>query len=283
MEKLYKTIYFTINFFCNTTLNLAYLGINRIYEVICVSKTKRNDPCTCGSGKKFKRWCGENVITFSTKSYNNELESLLEGLIDFAMTYFESTLVTYTQEYIEQNLREYDSDELDAYVGLISAWLILNKPIENGQTVFDLYYSRKKNKVKHIRTKRVFETWGNAEASVFEVISVENKFSSKVTIRDVWTEEIYELTDIEATKDVIGQLLIGILLPFVQQNEFFFGALESPREENDFIFNLLEEIDENHMNLNESFPEFLAIVLDPPRSEERRVGKECIFRMLQLA
>lgn len=229
-----------------------------------MSKPKRNDPCPCGSGAKFKKCCGKNnVIEFNPSAYNNELESLMGGLIDFAITHFESELIALTQNYTQKHLGEYEQDELDIYIGLISAWIILTKPIENDQTIFDMYYLQQKNKIKYARTRRIFQTWGNSQASVFEILSIDHNANSQMTIQDVYTHKTYEFQFEEATEDVIGNLLIGFPLPFVQKSDFFFSVLEVPKDKKDFVYDLLDEFDVNNEALNDVFPEFSAKIVNP--------------------
>jgi AbiV family abortive infection protein len=45
-------------------------------------KTGRNEPCTCGSGKKYKRCCGKDAAktTTSKRKYRNSLDSVESGL-----------------------------------------------------------------------------------------------------------------------------------------------------------------------------------------------------------
>lgn len=225
-----------------------------------VSKPNRNDPCPCGSGKKFKKCCGHsNVIAFNPASYNHELEQLGNELFEFAATHYESELTTFVKTYIKNNLEECKPEELDLYMSSISAWIILNKSVENGQTIFDSFYLKQRSKIKHARTRKVFQSWRDSKAAVFEVLSIDDQAERKVTIQDINTYEthtyIYEEADVQ-----IGNLLIGIFVPFVQKNDFFPAVLEIPKEEKELVYELLDEFE--NVELNEVFPEFLAEVIN---------------------
>src|SRR5690625_4196428 len=64
------------------------------------------------------------------------------------------------------------------------------------------------------------------------------------------------------SNDSIGNFLVGLLLPYVQTNNFFYTVSEIPKEQEDVILDLLDELDLDE-ELNDIFPEFLAHIINP--------------------
>ena len=68
----------------------------------------RNDPCTCGSGKKYKKCCGKaNVVDISTV-IDEELDRILNGFVNEGLG---------PREYgeIESRLRKWNSELRDVF------------------------------------------------------------------------------------------------------------------------------------------------------------------------
>lgn len=232
--------------------------------VLGMSRPRRNDPCPCGSGKKFKKCCGaNNVIEFNPALYNNELDLLNEELMGFAVTNFESELTMHSQYYVESYLDESNEEKINTYVALLSAWIILKKPMENGKTIFDMFYAKQKNKIKLPRTKKVFWSWGNAQPGIFEITSIDDQAEPTMTLRDINTYKTYQCLRDNETEHDIGNFAIGMLIPYVNTHDFLFGMIEIPKEHEDHILNLLDNIESNNEELDDVFPEFLAESIHP--------------------
>src|SRR5699024_2333303 len=86
--------------------------------------------------------------------------------------------------------------------------------------------------------------------------------------QDLDTNQTYQCIAKEETEQDIGNLLIGLLVPYIDAHDFLFGRLEFPNEGEDYILNLLSEIDINEDKLNDVFPEFLANVIQPETENE---------------
>ena len=234
-----------------------------------MSKVGRNDPCHCGSGKKYKKCCGaNNVIEFNPHLYNNELDLLNEELMGFAITNYESKLMKSTENYTLFHLPEGGKDEVDAYLPLLTAWIMVNETMENGKTIFENFRAKKLNKIKYPRVKKVFSSWNQAQPGVYKIISIDNHQVPRITIQDIDTNQTYKCIAKEETEQNIGNLLIGLLVPYIDTHDFLVGRLEFSNEGVDYILDLLSEIDINEDKLNDVFPEFLANVIQPETEDE---------------
>src|SRR5690625_1434579 len=178
-----------------------------------MSKIGRNDPCPCGSGKKYKKCCGgNNVIEFNPSLYNNELALVNNDLMSFAVSDFESELMEYSNDCAVSYLNGADKDKYHTYITLLSAWTILKKQMKNGKTIFDMFYAKQKSKL-HPRTRKVLSSWINVKPGVFEIISMNEAPEPKMTLHDIHTNKTYQSLRGNETEKDIGSLAIGVLVP----------------------------------------------------------------------
>lgn len=228
-----------------------------------MGKIKRNDPCPCGSGKKYKKCCGaNNVIEFNPSLYNNELDVLNEKLMNYAVTHFEKELTDHAQYYVDSYLADYEEDELNYYISILSAWIILKEPIKDGQTIFEMFYAKEKNKIRHPRTTKIFSSWNEAQAGVFQMTSTHDQ--SNITLLDISTNQTYPfLSKNKEAQHVVGNYAVGILIPYVNAYDFLFGMIEVPKDHENHILNLLNDIAMNNKSLDDVFPKFLADTFNP--------------------
>src|SRR5699024_4346363 len=97
----------------------------------------------------------------------------------------------HSRKYVDTLLGECEKEKFEAYVATVSVWIIFNEPIENEKTIFDLYYARKKRKITHARTKKVFSTWVDLKPAIYEIISIDDRDISKITVQDVESNKTY--------------------------------------------------------------------------------------------
>lgn len=188
----------------------------------------RNDPCPCGSGKKYKKCHGaSNVIEISPERYNAELERLHIGLLEFAThnySYFiEKELDEILEEYKE--LQVADDEIAEFFSSILRAWIILHAPIQNGKTIFDLYYMEQKWKISNERIRRTFASWSGTVPSIYEVLS---NTEDEIEIKDLRSQETYKLMGAgDEERDFLeGSYLMGFLLPYIQLYDFFMAIPE---------------------------------------------------------
>ncbi|KIL76255.1 SEC-C metal-binding domain-containing protein [Pseudobacillus badius] len=175
----------------------------------------RNEPCPCGSGKKFKKCCGKIEGSAIHGVMQEELENLQRELIDYAMEHHSYEM----KKRFQSLLHTYEVLRKDPQVYLIAfeIWFILTQPVKNGQTILEEFVAQRAQTVKRERTREVFLTWpqvkfiaGTVKAAQGNVYEVEDVLSGeKVSIRarrQLPIEEVF---------------VTGGLLPFEQAYTFF--------------------------------------------------------------
>lgn len=233
-----------------------------------MSNPKRNDPCPCGSGKKYKKCCGmSNVIEISPQLYNDELGQLHDDLSDYALGNHEDLFMEQTRTYFQPPNDDIVASE-DYLTGL-TLWTILNVPLlENKRTIFDAFYNQRKNKIRRTRTRNTFLEWANTVPSVYQVLAVNSDQTDLATLIDISTNEKFQVYMVEEDEYLEGSILIGILVPFVGFHHFFFDVIELFEEDKKEIISLLGNYPDDQKQFNEVFLDFLAEVLQIDEDSE---------------
>ncbi|MFD2045513.1 SEC-C metal-binding domain-containing protein [Ornithinibacillus salinisoli] len=225
-----------------------------------MSKPRRNDPCPCGSGKKYKKCCGaSNVIEFNPEIYNIELERLHQELISFSMEKFEKELMELLEKYYQPFLGM-DEELSDIYIRGITSWAVFLEPFNNNQTIFELFYQKQQAKIKHTRTKNTLSEWAKAKPAIYEIISSDEP-RKETTIRDIISNEYYQISSNEEATYTKGNFVIGLLIPYIQLHDFFFIMIEIPVDRLDEVIELYHSYSNNKDELIDEFPNFLGEVL----------------------
>lgn len=220
-----------------------------------MKKIGRNQPCPCGSGKKYKKCHGaSNVVNRSPVHDNAELEQLHTGLIEFTIKNYEDKLAQTVQKYIQPSMLE-DKELLNSYMTGLSAWAIMNEPIENDQTIFEIYAEKQNSKINKEDVKNTFASWNKVIPSMYEIISITEE---KLILKDLRTEERFILSGKKGKNLNAGMIVIGILLPYADQHAFFLSVIALSGVEAEVI-QLLETLTEEE--LINSYPDVLAKTL----------------------
>lgn len=221
-----------------------------------MKKVGRNDPCPCGSGKKYKKCHGvSNVVEITAEPYHAELKLLYERLLEFAMVDCHNELQAMMEWYPEFFVME-DEALMDIYLTGLTAWGLLHEPVSGDDTVFDLFYKKEKNKIKHQRVRSTFESWRDALPSIYEVRSVSGE---KMQLQDVRTKKEYQVSAHGEEDEVEeGDIMIGILVPYVLQYKFFIAACKWPAP-NEEMLDMIQDVTDEE--LKEHFPEILGEML----------------------
>lgn len=229
-----------------------------------MKKQKRNDPCACGSGKKYKKCCGkDNVIAFDPSIYKAELERLEEQFISFTIEHYEGELTDIAHHYAAEYVN-IDEEEMEIYKQLIIAWAIFNVPMHDDKTVFDLFYAKANSTIRYPAVKHTFTKWTEMHPGVFEVFPNEEN----VKLIDMVTgESFYTSFDDEINYEQ-GNLAIGCLVPYIETHEFFMLMIQVPEMFMEIIEDLIEEGIGDNLSIKDVFPHLIRglfqLVTEPP-------------------
>lgn len=239
--------------------------------------TKRNDPCPCGSGKKYKKCCGKsNVVAFPNHIVEDELKIIHQEIVDFAMQHYEEEI----EEFIDVSLHTMtDIEDLDSLLTFYSMiWAIFNEPLGmNGQTIFDDYLQRKGSKIKRSKTREIVLQWKKLKPAILRVIEADQ---NNVELENLVSSEVSSfLFELEEAL-IADQLIIAFpykinkqkqdvfIMPFIvpsplslDTKEIILENVEETKQDIDETFSLKQYIEED-------FTEFLLDTFVYPALED---------------
>ena len=158
-----------------------------------MSAVGRNDPCPCGSGKKFKRCCGAARVNRSKAGYTEaERESAIGALARFARrAEFEQDLAVGrtlfwppSEEMVEGRVGEYSSRPMV----LINEhnFLTLDVEIKDGKTLIDLFLERRAPSLSQ-GERSFLEDLRRTHVGLYEVL--DSRPRTGLHLRDLWVSD----------------------------------------------------------------------------------------------
>lgn len=162
-------------------------------------KLSRNDPCTCGSGKKYKKCCLNQIQTTSTLDFSwhkmRETDKKIDKLLSahFAKTYPEEIILYAWEEFFvySEDLPDIEENENMLVENAFMPWLFYNwmpDPAENDQkhypeiTIAEDYLNKYPERLNDYE-KRFIQANLKANFSLYEIIGVVPQKS--LTLRDI--------------------------------------------------------------------------------------------------
>lgn len=169
---------------------------------------KRNDPCLCGSGKKYKRCCGSEGIDLMDLVVNEELDHVLTK-------YFDTNPLPQDREAMQIFMREWlnhlsDSWDQEHIEEASSEYYLF---IENSEK-WKAYLQNERQSTERITVLNVLRGWEEPILLLGEVAKVDKKF---LYIEALFSEETYKMARNEQMPADIGTLLFGIALKDVRK------------------------------------------------------------------
>ncbi|NYE03645.1 tetratricopeptide (TPR) repeat protein [Bacillus niacini] len=184
----------------------------------------RNEPCPCGSGKKYKKCCGAKEAVSITQVIENEIDDLQKKLLHFALDHFEEEIYQGLDEYEEYF--EIEDEERQFYEFVYTVWFSLFNELEAGGTILENFISSEAGRIKRTKLKQILQSWTEARVIVGEILEVEN---NKLIVVDGFSSERFEANVTNAQRSFdIGSFFMGILLPFNKKYVFFPAPFELP-------------------------------------------------------
>ncbi|WP_348775028.1 SEC-C metal-binding domain-containing protein [Psychrobacillus sp. NEAU-3TGS] len=136
----------------------------------------RNDPCPCGSGKKYKKCCESKETITIEEVQTEELERILQTFYD---EYPERKDVPAFQELVEKwndSLKQYlDMEMIEAIV--LDEFFFHHKP-----EIWTNYLEKQRKKIVRPSTLNAIKQWKEPRVFVGEVIDVDDHYMTVVHI-----------------------------------------------------------------------------------------------------
>ncbi|TDQ37125.1 SEC-C metal-binding domain-containing protein [Aureibacillus halotolerans] len=178
-------------------------------------KVQRNDPCPCGSGKKYKKCC---LLINKEFVSPQEVQMLYQGV----RKEFYDLFNTYTQPMILEKADEYAEEE-----HMFTDMLLYQTHHETNQTWLEHYVERTIKRISSEGLRTLYRRWPNVVPSVLRVETWVTH--ARVIGTDLFTgEEKTVQLNAPVEKDQLGSdaLLLANLIPFGDDGLFMAFANE---------------------------------------------------------
>lgn len=247
----------------------------------------RNDPCFCGSGKKYKKCCGApNPNVANPVIINNELNRLHQQLLSFATENYGEKINEQAKRFDQPALQRHP-ELMDIYYTGLNLWIISKlKIIKNVQTILELFFQVISSKLNPI-VKRLFSQWLTADSSIYKVITVPAENKDMVELQDVLTNKRFRIPFRDQDEYIEGSLVIGTLVPFSGYHAFLLSIIKLYGIDHNSTLELMERFAKMEGGISSHFPELLteALLLSVKNEElnplHERVAQEFTDHMVE--
>jgi uncharacterized protein YecA (UPF0149 family) len=196
-----------------------------------MKKIGRNDPCPCGSGKKYKKCCGNNKVVSIDSLISQEIIQLQLRLLDYAMMHYGEDIDEILDEYMAIDIDENVEETLEFF---LTNWAIFCQPIVNGKTIIEDFIQKHGSQINRPKIKAILESWIGSVPSLLHLLARENE--NTILVKDFLSNESMKIKVLEdGHKLEIGSILIGLPVPMENVFTFFTTFIELPADVSDFI------------------------------------------------
>ncbi len=217
-----------------------------------LARIGRNDPCPCGSGKKFKKCCEKDntVIQFPSEMV------LLEEFIDAKMNFFK--YVVSREDAINNEVKKVGDEHgfnpiaCTTWQEFFFEWFAFDYHFEHNKSLFDIFLKENQRNYSN-RVLNQLSLWPQSYISVYKYN--QTLANGKYLLEDCFTGKQVEIYDPELEND-LDKLLIMRLLPAGNAYINFHGVMLLPTE----AFDILKETIEDAKNISDhdvSWEQFL--------------------------
>ncbi|MBD7937084.1 MULTISPECIES: YecA family protein [Cytobacillus] len=174
-------------------------------------KINRNDPCPCGSGKKYKKCCAKKETITITELIDNEVSELQKELRIFAYQRYGNAIRSEYQQLMDK-LEDTDKDDAEFFEFMMPFWYIPFKTVEDGETILHKFIEHKESAVLRPRLQEILQSWKVAIPVAGKVTGLDDRDLHFV---DTLTNESYTVVLDEAMNDFSeGWFAFGVLFPY---------------------------------------------------------------------
>lgn len=191
----------------------------------------RNEPCPCGSGKKYKKCCINNKVVSLEGAIDKELNQLQEPLLYF----FKKTSHDEAIEIVADSLVDsmYDEEEEQLLTLILLLGVIFREPLTSlsGRTLAEAFVQEKVREDKlrpSVLTQ--LKKWADVQPSFTTIIKQTDDFH--IEVEDLFTKEVKQVKLDEPNPQLDkGSMLFGFLLPYGGYFRFFISHLDLNADE----------------------------------------------------
>ncbi|MBF0708044.1 SEC-C domain-containing protein [Alkalihalobacillus hwajinpoensis] len=245
-----------------------------------MQKTKRNDPCPCGSGKKYKKCCMTSESAqdqLEEQLYTQELYTIQAQLVEYAMSEHDQKMVSLANDLF--NRFEIPKNLEEAYMHGIFPWAIFHQSLNQwNKTIVREYLQLYSHTFSTEKVKETVNDWRDAYMSIY---TVEEASGHTAVVKELGSNQSISILLHEEVILTSGESLAGILLPVKNGAMPFIELLKIAPDAMEMVEKKLSSEESNYnvrSMMQRDFPEVLSqIVKHGNGSEESNESIEMIW------
>ncbi|RBP00069.1 SEC-C motif-containing protein [Rossellomorea aquimaris] len=182
-------------------------GLKKLEVNTNMSTVGRNEPCPCGSGKKYKKCCEkENVVNIDTL-VSQELDVLQAQLYDYIATAQSTEMEESYHHYLaKMDLMQADPD---IYEMAFVSWYGATQKDADGVRLIERFVNKQLSTVTRPQTAEVLESWKNVRVTAG---TVEKLDDHTLRVEEAITGDVLMVTEKFGTLEE-NSFFLGLLLP----------------------------------------------------------------------
>lgn len=252
-----------------------------------MSKPGRNDPCYCGSGKKYKQ-ChlrSDQEAEREQRARFGAARFLRQDLPRFArderfVADFDTALPLYWKDYYDAS----SAGEMSEFEALrFLDWFVFDYELANGRRLIDLYYEELGDSLA-AEQQELLQSWLDAPpASAFELLSYSGQ---NLHLRDYFSDETYDVFEASGRGNVEpGEVILTRLVPVFGRTEFSTVAAYLPNGEDAGLRERMEAARTSDLEVhpdasaNESLRRTNALIIHHALEEAVKAGRPPVARL----
>lgn len=187
---------------------------------------KRNDPCYCGSGKKYKKCCAVNESNDSMQAIlEREVVDVQSELLRQAFSYSDFS------QAVQKSLSAYNPPEKmrESFYFFVGVWALFTCNVVGAKTALEQFCVSSVLNLRP-RVQEIVRSWIGKAPSVVRVVGVDGR---NLVVRDIFSNESKNVKIIDELTEIPNQgaLLLGYIVPFTDEVSTFFTSVLSFEDE----------------------------------------------------
>ena len=231
-----------------------------------MSKINRNDPCPCGSGKKYKKCCGAKTEVPIQVNYE-EARQFQNDLLDYTAQKYDREILAIAQK--QEIYPALDEEAKDLYAFNLRLWSMLSQPMADGKTILEEYLEDQEEVLVRTKTREIVLSWKNTAPAV---LFVKEETDAFLKLEDIVTKKEHRLP-LEGYRDQDmdpGSLVLGYPVDLGDTVSFFAPFVSIELKHTDRILKDMEKLTAAYAKagndlsrlMAEQFPQVLNILFE---------------------
>lgn len=267
-----------IFFISDFTCKLCFNGSSDCRKGVTVYMSiKRNDPCPCGSGKKYKKCCMKKEAVIQTETV--KLQRFLQQkhtLVEKIKSFIEKHVSTTEFYQLESEFNKRSARRVDAKLrsGFFRFWLYFFHRFDNNLRGVEWFYQENEHKLVR-EEKEVAKNWVALKPRIVQAV---DRKGYEILFKDVITKEIFKSPYIKENVPYFSPWYGTIGLLEKREDKYYFNGMKFFKGP-EVIHRITEKLTKlmaksgsnNERILFEYFPELLADLLGNESQESKRI------------